>query len=127
MTFLPHACKVLSVLLDCGMLRIEFEVILHALMYDCEIVGCFSRVAIATGLFASLQFGQATVEGDQVDIKPVQAGDEVVAPSVVFDDVIADHVIAGAGQGVQALVHAGKHEWAHAHPLVAIGTDEVHG
>lgn len=108
------------------MFGIELEVVVHVAVYHCHIIGCVARVAIATGLLTAYEFGQATVQCDEIDIEAVQACDEIVAPLRVFNDMITDHVVPRASQRMQTLVHACKDVRAHLRPAIVVGANEVH-
>lgn len=73
LTCLPHGDKVVGILGSGGVFGIEFEVVVHALMDHCEVIGGFTGIAITTCLFAAFEFGETTMQGHHIDVEAVEA------------------------------------------------------
>ena len=70
---MPHGDEVVGVLGGGDVFGVQLKIIVHVLMDYREVIGSFTGIAIAPGLFAAYELGEATVERHEVDIETVKA------------------------------------------------------
>ena len=84
--------------------RIQLQIIRSDAMDGLEIQVRFPSASIAALDLASFQLGQGTMQSDQEHIQLCDQGKKLVQPGSGLYDVVENDVVAGGGEGRDALM-----------------------